>query len=50
MTSPELLNLGSTFKPHFEILRPFWDKLTKEVSRVRHRVYFEALQFEPEMS
>lgn len=50
MTSPELLNLGSTFKQHFEIIPAFSEALKKEVYRVRHQVYCEDLKFEPERS
>ena len=50
MTSPEPLNLGNTFKQHFEIIPAFSEALKKEVYRVRHQVYCEDLKFEPERS
>lgn len=50
MISPELPDLGSTFKQHFEIIPAYSKALRNEVYRIRHQVYCEDLRFEPERS
>jgi N-acyl amino acid synthase of PEP-CTERM/exosortase system len=50
MISPELLDLGNTFKQHFEIIPAYSEALRNEVYRIRHQVYCEDLRFEPERS
>ncbi|MDQ3186915.1 MAG: PEP-CTERM/exosortase system-associated acyltransferase [Pseudomonadota bacterium] len=42
-----MLDLGSNFKQHFEIVPAFSTALKDEVYRVRHEVYCEHLGFEP---